>query len=83
MQISKDAVVCLSTAKQQQMICYRTVKLERETNCAVSFETGLLVKFMRCTFQCSGFNVMHKTAEQDTGAHLQLDEMQLTARIQG
>lgn len=70
MQISKDAVVSLhhlfttlSTTKQQQIICHCTVKLQSEPN---HLKTRLLVKFMRCTFHCSGFNIMYNTAEQDS-----------------
>ncbi len=70
MQISKDSVVSLhhlfttlSTTKQQQIICHCTVKLQSEPN---HLKMGLLVKFMRCTFQCSDFNIMYNTAEQDT-----------------
>lgn len=67
MQISKVTVVSLhhlfatlSKAKQQQIICLCAVKLQREP---IHFKAGLLVKFMRCTFQCLGFNIMYNTEQ--------------------
>lgn len=70
MQISKDAVVSLhhlfstlSTAKTTNHPYHCAEKLQRV---AIHLKTGLLVKFTRCTFQFSGFNIMYNTAEHNS-----------------
>lgn len=82
MQISKDTVVCLhhlitehnkTTTNHLPLYCKATKR-------AKSFlKTGLLVKFTRCTFQCSALN----SRARCSCTHFQLHKVQLAARIQG